>query len=262
MRRARQCFIVGLLTVLLIGCSTFSPSKNSQKSQSRETAHNPDAALINVQLGVAYLRQGDNDRAKRKLTLALQQDPQSAIVLDAMAYFLESTGEPKSAENFYKKAVTVNSNRGSAENNYGAFLCRQKRYKAGEAHFLLATQAENYLTPADAFENAGLCALDEGKLARAEHYFTKALQKQPRSAKSLLKLAQIHYTEGDFILARQYMERYLANNPPTAESLLLGLRVADHLGDTKTVVVNSTQLRERYATSREYQELLAAEKAS
>lgn len=250
----RLCF-TWVLVLLLAGCTQ---TKNPEQTN----AHNPEAALINAQLGIAYLKQGDFQRSKRKLQLALEQDNHSAIVLDAMAYFLEATGQVQAAEKFYQKAIATGHDRGSAQNNYGAFLCRHKHYKEAEVHFLLATRAKDYSTPANAYENAGLCALESQDQEKSEYYFTKALQKEPRSAKSLLKLSQIHYTKRDFVLARQDMDHYLAIYSPTPESLLLGLRIADHLGDTKTVAANTTQLREKFADSGAYQEILATEKSS
>src|SRR5438045_8890737 len=62
----------GALTLLLAACVTAEhPSK----------AH--DAAAYNVQLGIAYLHQGDVALAKDKLDRALAEDPGSADVHSA-----------------------------------------------------------------------------------------------------------------------------------------------------------------------------------
>lgn len=254
-----QIVLISLLLGLLSACGG-KKSHEQQVPKGRQITYNPKAAGYNVQLGLAYLNQGNIDLSKRKLNLAIKQNPDSPQVLGAMAYFLESTGEPKAAESYYQKAITTGKDLGSAENNYGTFLCRQKRYDAAEQHFIRATQASNYLTPADAFENAGLCAMQKGDQQKAEQFFTKALQKQPRSAKSLLELAQINYNRGNFFQARQYMKRLLAAHQPTAETTWLNLRIAEQLRDKGAVAVNSTLLREQFADSREYQEYLAVEK--
>src|SRR5690242_7983555 len=83
------------------------------------------AASYNVQLGLGYLKQGDRPRAKKKLLTALEQEPTSADVNSAMAYYFEQTGEQNQAEKYYLKAITLSGNKGAQLNNYGAFLCRQ-----------------------------------------------------------------------------------------------------------------------------------------
>jgi len=130
-----------------------SCSSSSLKSQEK-------AANYNAQLGLAYLQQGDIKLAKTKLLLALQQSPSSTpLILDSMAYFLEVTGENKLAEAYYLKAIKYFPKNGAAQNNYGVFLCRHKRYKESLHHFSLAVKDNKYLNTAQAYENARLCAL-------------------------------------------------------------------------------------------------------
>ena len=63
--------------LLLAACSSSSSQLHAQNKR--------DAAAYNVQLGVAYMNQGDLERAKDKLDRALSQDPDNADVHSARA---------------------------------------------------------------------------------------------------------------------------------------------------------------------------------
>ena len=101
---------------------------------------------IDEQLGLAYLQQGDRPRAKQSLLRALEHEPRSASVNSAMAYFLETTGDIKLADFFYKKAIRLaNANLIAAHwNNYGAFLCRTGDPELAEIYFLKAAHYFKY----------------------------------------------------------------------------------------------------------------------
>ena len=183
-----------------------------------------------MQLGLAYLQQGDMQRAKFKLLLALQQAPKSAATLDAMAYFLETTGQISRAEYYYQQAIQSAPDNGSALNNYGTFLCRIGRYSAGEQQFLAAVKDPDYLNTAEAYENAGLCVLVASNTSKASNYFRLALQQDPRRSSAWLELALLNYDQNNYQQARQYLDHYLQLVTPDDQALLL----ARHLGITLT----------------------------
>ena len=56
------------------------------------------------------------------------------------------------------------------QNNYGVFLCRQKKYTEAIIHFLLATKDPAYLHVSDAYQNAAHCALKIPNRALADQY--------------------------------------------------------------------------------------------
>lgn len=186
--------IAGLL--LLAACQkTNAPSDNAKKD-----FNHADAASYNTQLGLAYLKQGNQPRAKRKLLTALSQAPKSPQVNAAMAYFFEKTGNMDEAGDFYHKAMSLAPHSGAQLNNYGAFLCRQGAYQKADHFFLKAVKDVKYENTAGAYENAGLCALEATEYVKAEGYFKKALEQDSSRKQSLyelvrLEIKQNHYTE-------------------------------------------------------------------
>lgn len=169
---------------------------------------NSVAANDNMQLGLAYLEQGDRVRAKHKLLLALQQDKNSVQVQDAMAYFLEEMGDEQQAEIYYLRAVQLAPNSGVALNNYGVFLCRIGKYAESEKQLLAATHDSNYLNTAKAYENAGLCAQEIPDLINAKQLLLLAVKQDPSLAQAWFELAQISDEQGNKQLADRYMANY------------------------------------------------------
>ena len=220
------------------------------------------AAKSNVELGMGYLQQGDMQRAKRKLLLALQQSPDSAQAHEAMGYFQENTGDKKAAENSYLRAISLDPKSGRARNNYGTFLCRVGRYQEADQQFALALQDPTYLNTAQAYENAGLCAMQIPDDGKASAYFNKAVLQDPRLSIPWLELGQLSYKQASYTQAQQYLNHYFQLvTEPNAEALWLGVRVARQLNDTESAGRYTLMLQSKHPNSAEYRELLASQKS-
>jgi type IV pilus assembly protein PilF len=191
--------------------------------QSCHLEHDPlnhnahDAASYNTQLGLAYLKQGDRARAKRKLLMAQVQAPDSPSVNAAMAYFMEKSGEMHHARMYYLKAITNAPKDGSQLNNYGAFLCRQGHYNEADVYFKKAIEDSQYEHTAGAYENAGLCAKANHHPFQAMGYFIQALEHDPSRQQSLYELVTICVHEGRNKEALAYLQHYpaLSSSDPT-----------------------------------------------
>lgn len=225
------CFVASCKTTPNAGNSAVSASVNGEEMAASEDSMSADssttsskaatkseAAKINAQLGMAYLEQKNVQRAKMKLLLALNQGPDIPEPWYSMGYFLEATGDNTEAAKYYLKAVEIAPDRGESQNNYGTFLCRQGKYAESIKHFLLAANAQNYLDPAAAYENAGLCSMNSGAYKQAAGYFKQALLKDPGRNLSLLKLAETNVKLGHYKEAKAFMVQYLLVAAPTPES--------------------------------------------
>lgn len=166
--------------------------------------------MYNMQLGMAYLKEGDMPRAKGKLITAVTQAPKLPDVNVAMAYFLEKTGEIQQAESWYLKAIALAPGNGAFLNNYGTFLCRTKRYKEAENYYIKAIHDPNYLYTAGAYENAGLCMEMNADYDKAEVYFLKALKQDPNRKQSLREITKIALRQNKLEKALDYLNQYPA----------------------------------------------------
>jgi type IV pilus assembly protein PilF len=116
------------------------------------------AAEINLKLALAYLNRQETALAKEKLLVAQKQDHDNPLVWYVTGYFLEKTDTANAAQQAYLHAIKLSPHNGAAHNDYGAFLCRQKRYDEAVRQFLLATKDPDYLYVNAAYHNASLCA--------------------------------------------------------------------------------------------------------
>ncbi len=173
--------------MLNLGACSIKKSGKDNEDRNRKI----HTAKINAQLGIAYLERNDVQRAKQKLLLALDQAPNIPEPWYSMGYFLEATGNTQEAGKYYLKAIQLAPRQGEAKNNYGTYLCRTGRYQASIQQFLLAVQDPNYINPAAAYENAGLCALKIPDKAHARIYFEQALSRDSTRSLSRRKLAEL-----------------------------------------------------------------------
>lgn len=212
---------VVITTVALLALQSCQHSIETKRQEKEHAAKLGEAASYNTQLGMAYLKQGDRPRAKRKLLTALELAPDSPEVNVAMAYFLEKTGDMKEAKTFYKKALSLAPSSGAQLNNYGTFLCRSGNYQDAERYFLKAVADVHYVHSAGAYENAGLCASAIPDYNKAVLYFNKALGQDPHRKQSLVELATIELKKNDAKQALADLQKYpqIALNDPVLLSL-------------------------------------------
>ena len=220
-------------------------------------SYNPKAAAINAELGVGYLQQGDIERAKMKLLMAQKQDPDSSVVAASIAYYYDKIGNPKEAERYYKRAYSLATEKGDAANNYGVFLCKQKKYTAAYNYFQKAIDDPNYVSTAQTYENLGLCHWEQNDTVVAKNYFLKALRIDPKLATSLLQMAQIGVNAKDWAAAENYLMQYTATGEQSPDAMWLGIQTAQALGDEEKAMNLAKRLKIFYPNSVQYRQYLA-----
>jgi len=220
-RRAR--LICGSLAALLFAACAGQTPKQTDK------AH--EAAIYNVQLGVAYMNQGDLERAKEKLERALAQDPNSADVRSARAALFARLGEKEKADSEYRAALRLAPQDPRMVNNYAVYLCQNGRADEGVKRFLEAARNPLYTTPEAAYTNAGVCLRSAKRDEEARVNFTRALQLKPNFAEAQFQLANLQFDHGELVPARNGIDGYIGTYNETPDLLLLGVRVARAQGD-------------------------------
>ena len=192
-----------------------------------------EAARLNTQLGIDYMRKGEFDVALDKLKRAIDEDPDLAMAHSTIALVYQRKGDADLAEEHYRRALRLNDGDAGTMNNFGVFLCSQGKVSDAEEMFLRAAKNKDNPLPADAWANAGVCVKNDKKHAdRAEGYFREALQLDPKHANALFQMAQVCYDKKDYLRARAFLQRYEAAAAATPETLWLGAQTERRLGDT------------------------------
>jgi len=247
-----QSLGIAMLCVLQFACATDS----SKEPQAAPGSSINQLAIVNTQLGLGYLRNGQLDLAFERLNTAVQADPGYATAHNGLALVYDRLNEPKKAEEHFQLAIELNPSDSAAMTNYGAFLCEHGRIDEGETYFKKAVENPLYTKPAMAYSNAGLCKLRANDPTGAEVYFRSALQADPKYPVALMNMAQISFDDQAFLAARAYMQRYQEVGQHTPRSLWLGIQIEEMLGDKNAVSSFAMLLKSHYPDSPETQKLL------
>lgn len=250
----RRMLSVLAMALVLTACQSTSVPKPDPGTDERAKV-----AGLNTQLGIEYMKDGDNELALKKLQKALEVDPNFVDAHNAMGLLRTRLRQYDEAEESFKAALRGDPGNSMALNNYGQFLCQQKRFDEGQARFIEAVKNPLYRTPEVALTNAGLCAMQAQDPTRAEDHFRAALERNPMVAPALLQMAQINFDRGTFTDAESYYRRYLAIAPQTPRSLAFGIRLENALGDTDKAASYAMSLRNKFPDSREAGQLQRGE---
>ncbi len=190
------------------------------------------AANINLQLGIAYLKQGNLALAKQKLERALAQDPRDPDVHSALALLEDRLGHAAEADNYFRTALRLAPQSPDISNNYAIYLCRNKREREGVERFLAVANNALYTSPEMAFTNAAVCLRGANLTDEAAMNFERALRIRPNYAEAAYQLADLEMSRGRAAAARGVIDRFIQSFVNvTPEMLLLGMRAAHEQGD-------------------------------
>lgn len=234
-----------LLAVMLVtGCTSSSGVYQVDRKKSADA---------NAELGLRYMLQGRNDIAMEKLKRALDDDPKSAVAHHYMAELYKRVEQYDDADYHYRRAIDYASDEmvSGIANNYGAFLCTQKKYEKAETQFQAALKNPVYAGRADVFENMGTCMREAGNLPKAEEYLRKSLQIDPKRPLALFYMADISFQNKNLLSARAYLQRFAEIAPPNPEYLWLGIRVEKVLGDRGAVASYGMLLKNNFPEAQE-----------
>jgi type IV pilus assembly protein PilF len=221
-----------------------------------------EAAQINAQLALTYLKQDNLPAARDKIEKALKQDPDTAGTQMAAGFVYDRLGQNDKAAGHFEQAVKLDRDNADVLNNAAVFLCRKGDRKKGESYFLRAATSPLYRTPEVAYSNAGRCARADGRPKDAERYYRQSLAIRPDQPDALLAMAGILHEDGNDLSARAFLQRYAAAAPATAESLWLGYQLETALGDQAAAGDYAQRLRTEFATSAQAAQLFEAERAN
>lgn len=244
-----RSWLVFVLSVFLVACG----------GGVKEDIDTQKLAETNLRLAIGYFKQGRIEASRGRLQKALQAAPDYAPAHGALALVYQRLGELDKADEHFKRALSLDPMDGRTHNNYAVMLCQTGKLDEAEKHFLIALESRNYQTPASAFENLGVCALQKPDIKQAEKYLRRALQIDPALPVALLRMAQISLDNQRFLSGRAYLQRYQAVAPDTAGSLWLGIQIETQLGDAAAVHEYANQLSRHFPDSDELGLLLDME---
>jgi type IV pilus assembly protein PilF len=236
MTRHAAALLVVAVMVGVGGCASTGSSNGRPTSQK-------DAAHANVQLGVAYLQQGNLALAKEKLERAEKQDPRSFEVHWVMASLNEQLNLPAEAERHYQIAQRLAPENSEVANTYGVFLCRSGKVEPALRLFETAMRDPLYRTPWAAATNAAVCLRSDKRAADAVPYLERAIAQRPDFVSAVVELADLQLSLGQAQQSREVVDRFNSIGRKSADVLLVGVRAAMAEGNRPAAEIYARLMR-------------------
>ena len=238
--------LAGIAALGLAGCVTTDSSggKPLKQDDPQEAA-----AKYNIQLGTAYLQQGNYSLAREKLERSLKQNPKDPDVHTSLGLLYDRTGDLKLAEKHYKEALRLAPEKPDLSNNYAVYLCKNGRVDEGVGRFMAVASNHYYRTPEVALTNAGVCLRSAKRLDEAEKKFAGAIRARPNYTEATVQLANLHLERNDIPQARKVVDTYLNAFKPQPDVLLSAVNVARAAKDRMSEEKYSRALRLEFPDS-------------
>ena len=252
----KRTAVFGLVMAVLGGCSSTSYVETSA-GLSEQVFDRIAASRSRLALALKYIEIGNYQDAKINLEKAKAYNPDDAKVYLAYAYYHQKVQEPVAAEAAYHRALDLAPDDGNIHNNYGTFLCGEKRFAEAEHEFLTAIAAPRYNDIANSYENAGQCALEQGDKVLAVKYLQAALAHNPHNLAMRFAIAELHYQLADYPAAKQQLSLYEAVATDTANSLWLGFNIANKQDKPAIAEAYSRQLLAEFPLAIQTQKYIA-----
>ena len=211
----------------LTACAS-NPSPEQPKSDDRSRSQ------IYLELGVAYLQQGENRKALRKLKEAKSLAGDDARIYNALGLAYQQLGFDDQAEQAFQEALDLNPKNPQVRNNYGVFLAKMGAYKRARRQFEGALEDPLYNNPENAYYNLGWLARREGEPEKAEDMLRTALRLRPTYPPARLALARLLREQGRPSEAGDQVAKLLSRQPEHVQGHLLAAELAMDNGDRDT----------------------------
>lgn len=255
----RLIVAVGAVAVMVAACGMFGGTKSERAAETPTPQAKPapskeptpaapeERARAHTELGAGYLQLGNLAVAMQEFQEAIKIEPRYVPAHTLLGLVQMELKEDSKAQASFQRALKIDPNDSDANNAYGNFLCARKREKEAIKYYLTALKNPLYQTAADSNINAGICARRAGEDGAAEQFFQRALSLQPNEPRALINLGKLRFTRGDLTGARDYVTRYMQRvQTPDADSLWLGARIEQRVGDRNALLSYGTQLRNRF----------------
>lgn len=232
------------------GATSSSPSAREIVTESDESPQRK-RARIRLELAVGYFEQGRTEIALDEVKQALNSDPTFGPAYNLRGLIYMRLNDTKGAEDSLKRAVALNPRDADALHNLGWLACQQGRYEESFNSFRQAMVNPTYSDRAKTLMTLGLCQARAGRFEDAEQSLARSYELDAGNPMTGFNLANLLLRRGDSTRAQFYIRRLNNSEFANAESLWLGIKVEQRLGDQVAMNQLAEQLRKRYPQSRE-----------
>lgn len=208
-------------------------------------------ARLRLELASGYFEQGQTNVALDELKQALVVDPGFVEAYNLRGLVYMRLNDVPLAEDSFRRALALNARDANVAHNYGWLLCQQGRYRESLQLFAQAVANPTYAGQAKTLMTQGLCQVRSGQRAEAEQSFLRSYELDAGNPLTGYNLASLLYERGDTTRSQFYIRRLNNSALANAETLWLGIKVEQKLGNREAAGQLGEQLKKRYGESRE-----------
>lgn len=245
--------VLGVLVSVVAGCaSSASPAAPGSDllTESDETLARK-RARIRLELAVGYYNNGQTTIALDELKQSIAADPTLLEAHNLRGLIYMRLNDASLAEESFRKALQINPQASSVQHNLGWMLCQQGRMVESNRQFLAAIAEPSYVDKAKSWMTMGVCQAKAGQAAEAEASLQRAYELDASSPVTGYNLALVLFQRGEYVRSQFYIRRINNGDLANAESLWLGIKVEQRLGNRDAVAQLGAQLRKRFPQSKE-----------
>ena len=261
-RRWRAWAAVLTMSALMAACAgskaptAAAPVPAAGESKDRITASDePESskrARVRLELASAYFGRGQMTTALDEVKLAIAADPTLAPAFNLRGLIYASLGDDKLAEESFRHALQLSAGDADTMQNFGWYLCQQKRFAEADALFVRALAAPQYRDSPRTLLTQGVCQARAGDWTAAERTLQRSYELDPSNPATAVNLTEVLYRRGELERARFYIRRVNSSaDIVNAQTLWLAARIEHKLGNRQGAQEFGTQLRNRFPQSRE-----------
>lgn len=258
-----------LTGLVLTGCqstksnelNTTTPYQSSTRPSDDRNLDQQEIARVRTSLAAQYIRENKLDTAQRQLEKAFSADSSYAPAYDMMGILLQQEGSDTNlqrADQYFKKAITLDKDFEQANNNYGVYLSRMKRYSEAAEQFEIAGAALGYEGRIGALENLGRTYLQLGNSDAAYGAFIRVLEGNRNSMIAHIELVDLLLEQERVAQAQRLYDETLVlvqGQVISPRLYLQGIKLAAARNDIITRQQLAEQLLSAYPLSSEAKQL-------
>lgn len=237
----------------LAGCASVPSGDEPREIRTASDQSDADRrAQVRLELAAAYFGRGQATTALDELKQALAAKPELPEAFSLRGLVYASLGEPRLAEESFLRALQLAPRDADIMQNYGWFLCQQKRFAPADEWFDRALAQPNYRDPVRSLLAKGVCLARNARLPEAEHSLSRAYELDPTNPFTAYSLSEVLYKRGELERARFYIRRINAQpEQSNAQTLWLAARIEHRLSNAQAAHDFGRRLRERFPQSTE-----------
>lgn len=235
--------------LFVLGCQTVPQNETTQERK----ANNQEAAEINLQAGLGYLRQQQPMRALAKFEKALQQQPKLLDAQMGKAAALQSLGRTAEAEQVYVALLAAFPGRYEPPSAYAGLMCEQKRFKEAETTLLNAVKNKAFGRADSAYVRLARCAVRGQRPDLAELYLNRAQDIATSNGADdgalneiALQSAWLAFSQQQYAVAQERLEKFERQSPLRADAVQLGYQIAKAQNNLDGIATYEQILRQNY----------------